>query len=116
MFPSITPYRSKAMGSHIGRLSRARRGKTKRAPSDVRTEALITERVLNDVTQVNGLGRQVPYNCPNCAGVLWEMEASKSRRYRCHTGHSFTSSTLITSQSEKIEETLWISLRMFEER
>jgi hypothetical protein len=28
----------------------------------------------------------------------------------------FTPQTLLTSQSEKIEETLWVSLRMFEER
>lgn len=35
---------------------------------------------------------------------------------RCHTGHSFSVLALLTSQSEKIEETLWASLRMFEER
>lgn len=85
-------------------------------PSDVRTEAKIAERVLSDVAQVNGLGTQVPYNCPNCGGVLWEMKASKAKRYRCHTGHSFTVPALLASQSEKIEELLWISLRMFEER
>jgi two-component system chemotaxis response regulator CheB len=37
-------------------------------------------------------------------------------RYRCHTGHSFTAATLLAGQSEQIEEMLWISLRMFEER
>src|SRR5207249_8018793 len=79
-------------------------------------EALIAERVLSDVTQVSGLGDQVPYNCPNCGGVLWEMEGSGVQRYRCHTGHSFTAKALLTSQTERIEETLWISLRMFEER
>ena len=31
-------------------------------------------------------------------------------------GHSFTLPALLESQGEKIEETLWISLRMFEER
>jgi hypothetical protein len=44
------------------------------------------------------------------------MDSSDVHRYRCHTGHSFTLSALLESQSEKIEETLWISLRMFEER
>jgi two-component system chemotaxis response regulator CheB len=44
------------------------------------------------------------------------MKASKAQRYRCHTGHSFTAAALLTSQTEKIEETLWVSLRMFEER
>jgi two-component system chemotaxis response regulator CheB len=58
----------------------------------------------------------VPYNCPNCGGVLWDIGGPESERYRCHTGHSFTATTLLVSQSEKIEETLWMSLRMFEER
>jgi two-component system, chemotaxis family, protein-glutamate methylesterase/glutaminase len=85
-------------------------------PRSIVSEAKIAERVLSDVEQVDGLGKQVPYNCPNCGGVLWEMGASKANRYRCHTGHSFTQEALLASQSEKIEEVLWISLRMFEER
>jgi two-component system chemotaxis response regulator CheB len=70
---------------------------------------MIAERVLSDVAQVTGLGEQIPYNCPNCGGILWEMKASDLQRYRCHTGHSFTASALLTSQSEKVEETIWIS-------
>jgi two-component system chemotaxis response regulator CheB len=62
------------------------------------------------------LGEQVPYNCPNCGGVLWEIGEDPPKRYRCHTGHSFTAAALLTSQTERIEETLWVSLRMFEER
>jgi two-component system, chemotaxis family, protein-glutamate methylesterase/glutaminase len=92
------------------------RGRKRAIPDDIRTESLIAERVLSDVTQVNGLGTQVPYNCPNCGGVLWAMGRSRAQRYRCHTGHSYTAAALMTSQSERIEETLWIGLRMFEER
>jgi len=104
------------MGRLLEELAHAPVRKRLRIPRDVGTEAAIAERVLSDVAQVNGLGNQVPYNCPNCSGVLWEVESSDVQRYRCHTGHSFTASTLIVSQSEKIEETLWTSLRMFEER
>jgi len=85
-------------------------------PKDIKIEAKIAERVLSNVNETNALSNQVPYNCPNCGGVLWEMKATDITRYRCHTGHSFTSSALLISQNEKIEETLWISLRMFEER
>ena len=98
-----------------GLVSQAR-GKTKAVPPDIRTEAVIAERVLSDVTEVNGLGDQVPYNCPGCGGVLWQMDTPGKKRYRCHTGHSYTGAALLASQSEKIEEMLWISLRMFEER
>jgi two-component system, chemotaxis family, protein-glutamate methylesterase/glutaminase len=104
------------MGALLTRLVAQRRGRTKTVPSDIRTEAVIAERVLSDVSQVEGLGNQVPYNCPNCGGVLWQLDTKGAKRYRCHTGHSFTRGTLLASQSEKIEEMLWIALRMFEER
>ncbi len=104
------------MGALLEQLANEPPGKSKSIPEDIRTEAVIAERVLSDVSRVNGLGSQVPYNCPNCGGVLWQMDPSGAQRYRCHTGHSFTAAALLTSQSEKIEETLWVSLRMFEER
>jgi two-component system chemotaxis response regulator CheB len=104
------------MGSLLATLVSQPHGRSKAPPQDVRTEAEIAERVLSDVSQVNGLGEQVPYNCPNCGGVLWQIDAAGKQRFRCHTGHSFTRATLLASQSEKIEEVLWISLRMFEER
>ena len=104
------------LGVLLDRLARTAPGKKRRVPDDVRMEATIAERVLSDVSAVNALGDQVPYNCPNCGGVLWEMDTSDTLRFRCHTGHSFTAPTLLAEQSGKIEETLWITLRMLEER
>jgi len=91
-------------------------GKSKPVPEDIRIEAAIAQRVLSDISQVNSLGKQVPYNCPGCGGVLWKIDGPGEKRYRCHTGHSYSGLSLLTSQSEKIEEMLWIALRMFEER
>lgn len=96
----------------MGRASR----KPKRMAKEIVAEAAIAERVLSDVEGLQVLGEQVPYNCPACGGVLWQIANSKVHRYRCHTGHSFTAASLEESQLEKIEETLWISLRMLEER
>ena len=90
------------MGPLLAKLVSQRHGKSKAVPKDIRTEAVIAERVLSDVSQVNGLGDQVPYNCPGCGGVLWEMDTPGEKRYRCHTGHSYTGRTLLASQSEKI--------------
>ena len=44
------------------------------------------------------------------------MKEGDQLRYRCHTGHAFSSAVLLTAQSARIEETLWTALRMFEER
>ncbi|WLD57205.1 chemotaxis protein CheB [Salinispirillum sp. LH 10-3-1] len=85
-------------------------------PEDIVIEAKIAQRVLSDLPSVEALGEQVPFNCPDCGGVLWQMADGKLLRYRCHTGHAFTSSALLAQQSVKIEETLWVALRMFEER
>lgn len=104
------------MGIVLDSLSREKRRKRVTVPKQLRMEAVIAERVLSDVEQVQSLGTQAPYNCPNCGGVLWEVEDGKELRFRCHTGHAYTAASLLTSQSDKIEETLWISLRMFEER
>ncbi len=88
----------------------------KQAPEDIVIEAKIAQRVLSDLPSVEALGDQVPFNCPDCGGVLWKVTEGELIRYRCHTGHAFTSSVLLAQQTVKIEETLWVALRMFEER
>lgn len=85
-------------------------------PEDIVIEAKIARRVLSDLPSVEALGSQVPFNCPDCGGVLWQVEEGELIRYRCHTGHAFSSSALLAQQTVKIEETLWVSLRMLEER
>jgi two-component system, chemotaxis family, protein-glutamate methylesterase/glutaminase len=104
------------MGLLLEKLVQQPPGKSRPIPEDIRTEAEIAERVLSDIAQVNTLGSQVPYNCPNCGGVLWQMDNPDLKTFRCHTGHSFTAEALLDSQTEKIEETLWVALRMLEER
>jgi two-component system chemotaxis response regulator CheB len=85
-------------------------------PKDLLRESKIAERVLSDLASVNSLGEQVPFNCPGCGGVLWKMNKGPFVRYRCHTGHAYTSASLLAAQTQKIEETMWTALRMFEER
>lgn len=88
----------------------------KKVPDDLVVEAKIAQRVLSDLPSVEALGEQVPFNCPGCGGVLWQVAEGKLLRYRCHVGHAYTSSELLAEQTAKLEETLWTALRMFEER
>jgi two-component system, chemotaxis family, protein-glutamate methylesterase/glutaminase len=104
------------MGALLITLAKEKAGKRTPVPPDIKIEAKIAERVLSDLKSVDALGDQVPFNCPACGGVLWQVGSGKSLRYRCHTGHAFTAPALFTTQSEKVEETLWVALRMFEER
>lgn len=105
-----------AMGPALMKLADGPIPKALPIPKDIAMEAKIAERVASDVTALNVLGHQVPFNCPNCGGVLWQMKKGDLIRYRCHTGHSYSSAALEADQEMKIEETMWVSLRMLEER
>lgn len=104
------------MGGLLYQLISRKIGKRKPVPKDILIEATIAERVLSDLPSVNALGEQVPFNCPGCGGVLWKVGENTAMRFRCHTGHAYTAAFLLAEQTKKIEETMWIALRMFEER
>lgn len=73
--------------------------------------------MLTAIQPVADLGEQTPYSCPSCGGPLWEVEnEDEPPRFRCHTGHAFTATALLAGEASKIEESLWVTLRMLEER
>ncbi|MBS1531265.1 MAG: hypothetical protein JSU01_13245, partial [Bacteroidetes bacterium] len=53
---------------------------------------------------------------PDCGGALWEINDDVIPRYRCHTGHVYSGKLLPGNQAEDAEESVWISIRMLEER
>jgi two-component system chemotaxis response regulator CheB len=86
-------------------------------PGDIREEAILAEQVASHIDHMRDISdRHTYYTCPDCGGGLWEIRNGKIVRYRCHIGHTFTESDLLDSQAQKIEDTLWIALRMMEER
>ncbi|MBZ9728765.1 chemotaxis protein CheB [Salegentibacter sp. JZCK2] len=105
-----------AMGALLYELIPQELQKNKTVPKDVLIEAKIAARVLSDLSSVNTVGDQVPFNCPGCGGVLWQVDKDDDMRFRCHTGHAYTAAALLAEQTNKIEETMWTALRMFEER
>ncbi|REL38437.1 chemotaxis protein CheB [Rhodohalobacter sp. SW132] len=104
------------MGPQLYKIIPQKIKKRKTVPEDILIEAEIAERVLSDLSSVNKLGEQVPFNCPGCGGVLWKVGKDSDLRYRCHTGHAYTAAFLLAEQTHQIEETMWTALRMFEER
>lgn len=85
-------------------------------PPDLQLEAAIAERVVGTASQADELGHLVPFTCPDCGGNLWEVNHGQVLRYRCHTGHAYTAAALREGSQRKMEETLWVALRMMEER
>jgi two-component system chemotaxis response regulator CheB len=85
-------------------------------PDPIKKEAQIAERVATSIDDVKDLGSKSLYSCPGCGGGLWEIVTSGLRRYRCHIGHMYTQNELVMKQNAALESTLWVALRMLEER
>jgi two-component system chemotaxis response regulator CheB len=85
-------------------------------PPEIITEARIAEKVSTNMDDVQRIGAHSLYACPDCGGGLWEINENGFRRYRCHIGHSYSELDLLKKQSESIEASLWIALRIMEER
>lgn len=65
------------------------------------------------VLQLGALSR---YTCPDCHGVLVQIDEGRVVRFRCHTGHAFSMKTLLAEVSTAIDNGLWATLRVTEER
>ncbi|MGN6638867.1 MAG: chemotaxis protein CheB [Mucilaginibacter sp.] len=91
-------------------------GKLQKIPDDVKIESEITERRITDMNELEKIGTRSNYSCPDCGGALWEIKDDVIPRYRCYTGHVFTANVLLEKQAEELEDSLWVSIRMLEER
>ncbi|GAA4302765.1 chemotaxis protein CheB [Nibribacter koreensis] len=88
-------------------------------PEDIAYEAQIAERLMLDsggITDTELMGPRSAFSCPDCGGALWEVSTGHVKHYRCHVGHAFTQDSFLNANVEALEETLWIAMRMLEER
>ena len=56
------------------------------------------------------------YPCPECGGVLNEVEEGEMVRFRCRVGHLYSPESLLADQSESVERALWAAIRSMEEQ
>jgi two-component system chemotaxis response regulator CheB len=80
-----------------------------------RAKEALTE-VTVDRDERDDPGEPSPYSCPECGGVLWEIQDGELFRFRCRVGHGYTSETLTTEQAITVEHALWTALRALEEQ
>jgi two-component system chemotaxis response regulator CheB len=105
-----------AMGAILAEKTKDGVPEKHKVPNDIQIEAQISERVAIDIDQLKELGNKSLFSCPDCGGGLWEMKEGGVMRYRCHTGHVYTQDEYAEKNKEALENTLWVALRMMEER
>lgn len=105
------------IGPKIADIIEHTKGDRTPAPEDVIAESKIAETTavgIDDVSKLNV--EQSIFACPDCGGGLWDVKNDVIKRYRCHIGHAYTERDLILKQAEAAGSTLWVALRMMEER
>ena len=81
------------------------------AAKEVRIAELDMAEIENEMRN----GKPSQFACPECGGVLWEIDQSGLLRYRCRVGHAYTARHLRAEQRQAVETALWSALRALEE-
>ena len=69
---------------------------------------------LNETVETPG--RASKMGCPDCGGVLNQIDTGKEIRFRCQVGHAFSPLGLATMQSEELERALGVAVRTHRDR
>ena len=78
-------------------------------------EMELTEMDPDTIYNGERAGKPSGFSCPECGGVLWELEDGDLLRFRCRVGHAFSVESMLEEQSEVLEEALWAALKTLEE-
>ena len=60
------------------------------ASRDVEFEVEIAKNGHGDMSNMDRIGRRSVLACPDCHGVMWEIDEGNLMRFRCHVGHAYT--------------------------
>lgn len=70
----------------------------------------------NNMESLTSIAATSAFSCPDCGGVLFELNDKHPVRYRCHTGHAFSLRSLAATQEEVTDSALWSGLRVLQEK
>ena len=104
------------IGPLIAEIVKHQKGKKEPVPIDVILESKIAETTAVGIDVIENMAETSVFACPDCGGNLWTMKDDTIKRYRCHIGHAYTQRDLVVKQAETASTTLWVALRMMEER
>jgi two-component system chemotaxis response regulator CheB len=82
-------------------------------PEETASDTTADEIAMSDRQRQPGLPSTM--SCPECHGVLWEVNDEELVQFRCRVGHAYSAEALLVHQSEQLEAALWTGLRALEE-
>jgi two-component system, chemotaxis family, protein-glutamate methylesterase/glutaminase len=91
-------------------------GTAKPVPDNIRYEVEIARTGCATMNGMDRIGRRSPLSCPDCGGVMWEIDEDDSIRFRCHVGHAYTAEMMQLAQEDVLRRALGSALRALDER
>ncbi len=105
-----------ALASAIERFVHEAPGPTRIGPPGLQLDVNIAAGARASPEDLQTIARPAPLTCPDCGGVLSEVDGDRPLRYRCQVGHAFSAQTLLRKQEGQVDEAMRVALRIIEER
>jgi two-component system chemotaxis response regulator CheB len=91
-------------------------GPRKAIPQHIRDEIEIAQTGHSSMETMDRIGRRSLLTCPDCNGVMWEVNEGDLLRYRCHVGHTYSADVMQLAVDDGLRKALAIALRVLDER
>jgi two-component system, chemotaxis family, protein-glutamate methylesterase/glutaminase len=97
-------------------LVRERADAPRPTPPNLGYEVRIAKGGSEGMDRMATIGRRSVLACPDCGGVMWEIEEGGLSRYRCHVGHTYTGEMMSLALDESLRRALASARRALAER
>jgi two-component system chemotaxis response regulator CheB len=98
------------------KLVRQPAGQPSPVPEGIEYEVEVARGGRGKMKEMDRIGRRSVFACPDCHGVMWEIDEGELVRYRCHVGHAYSAELMSIALDENLTRALGSALRALEER
>jgi two-component system, chemotaxis family, protein-glutamate methylesterase/glutaminase len=77
-------------------------GEAKPVPPSLKFEVQMARGGRAEMEEMDSFGRRSVLACPDCGGVMWEIDEGELSRFRCHVGHVYTTEMMSLALEGKL--------------
>ena len=84
-------------------------------PDQDRVSAAIQENIREQISGTRD-GNTSVLSCPDCGGVMWQINQGSVVNFQCHIGHRYSPDSVLIEKTEQLEAALVAALRLLKEK
>jgi two-component system chemotaxis response regulator CheB len=98
------------------KLARQPAGQAMPVASSLKYEVNVATGGRGSMSEMDRIGRRSVLACPDCHGIMWEIDEGELVRYRCHVGHAYSAEIMSVALDENLKQAFGSALRALDER